>query len=77
VLCARCSEVAAGPRIGPIARSQLTALVAGELPPALTHSRQHLALVSDFVTFHVASKPLKSFRALGGLLPDDAVPAEL
>lgn len=76
VRCPSCAEGAAGPRIGPIARGQLARLLAGELPPALTHSRQHLGLVSDFVAWHVASKPLKSFRFLGSLLPDEAVPAQ-
>jgi DNA repair protein RecO (recombination protein O) len=76
VRCPSCAEGAAGPRIGPIARGQLVALLAGELPAALTHTRQHLGLVSDFVAWHVASKPLKSFRFLGSLLPDEAVPAE-
>jgi hypothetical protein len=28
--------------------------------------------VSDFVSYHIASKPLKSFRFLGGLLPDES-----
>ena len=76
VRCASCAEGAAGPRIGPVARGQLAALLAGEVPPELTHSRQHLGLVSDFVAWHVASRPLKSFRFLGSLLPDQAVPAE-
>jgi DNA repair protein RecO (recombination protein O) len=72
VRCPACAEGAAGPRIGPRARAQLAALVAGALPPSLTHSRQHLGLVSDFVSYHIASKPLKSFRFLGGLLPDES-----
>jgi DNA repair protein RecO (recombination protein O) len=76
VRCARCAEGAAGPRIGPIARGHLSRLVEGELPEDLTHSRRHLSLVSDFVEYHVASKPLKSFSFLAGLLPDDAVAAE-
>lgn len=76
VRCADCAEGAAGPRIGPVARGQLSALVAGELPIDLTHGRQHLSLVSDFVTYHVASKPLKSFRFLADLLPADAQPVQ-
>jgi recombinational DNA repair protein (RecF pathway) len=76
VRCPRCAEGAAGPRIGPVARGQLARLVVGELPGDLTHSRQHLSLVSDFVEYHVASRPLKSFPFLAGLLPDDTGLAE-
>jgi hypothetical protein len=63
---------AAGPRIGPRARAQLDALLRGEIPAGLTHSRQHLGLVTDFVAHHVVHRPLKSFGFLGGVLPDDA-----
>ena len=76
VRCPACAEGAAGPRIGPVARGQVAVLLGGGLPAALTHCRQHLGLVSDFVAYHVAAKPLKSFRFLGSLLPEDAVPAE-
>jgi len=77
VRCPDCARGAAGPRVGPVARAQLAALLAGEPPGSLTHSRQHLGLVADFVTYHVASKPLKSFRFLVDLLPVEAsVPAE-
>ncbi len=69
--CPRCAEGAAGPRVGPIARAQVRDLVAGELPGSLTHSRRHLALVSDFVSYHVVARPLKSLPFLGSLLPDD------
>ena len=73
--CEACGHDMAGPRVGPVARGQLAALLAGDLPPDFTHARQHLALVSDFIAYHVASKPLKSLRFLGGLLPEVAVPA--
>jgi len=72
VRCPDCAEGAAGPRIGPIARGQLVALVAGDPPKELTHGKQHLSLVSDFVEYHVVSRPLKSLRFLGSLLPDEA-----
>ena len=71
VRCASCGEGAAGPRIGPVARGQVVALTRGEVPAGLTHARQHLGLVSDFVAYHVVSKPLKSLRFLGGMLPAD------
>lgn len=72
IRCARCGEGRSGPRVGPGAREQLETLLAGGLPPGLTRARQHLALVADFVTYHVAPKPLKSFRFLDGMLPEDA-----
>jgi DNA repair protein RecO (recombination protein O) len=73
VRCPACSEDSAGPRIGPIARGQLEALLLGGVPQALTHTRQHLALVSDFIAYHVVSKPLKSLRFLASVLPADDV----
>jgi len=73
VRCGTCSQDAAGPRIGPIARAQLAALLAGSIPEGLTHPRQHLGIVSDFIAYHVASRPLKSLRFLGGLLPEATV----
>lgn len=72
VRCGACAEDAAGPRVGPLARSQLAALLAGELPEGLTRARQHLGLVSDFVAYHVVSRPLKSLNFLGSVLPPDA-----
>ena len=71
--CAECSEGAAGPRVGPIARSQLDALLAGQVPLGLSHTRRHLGLVSDFIAYHVVSRPLKSLRFLGSMLPSDDV----
>lgn len=71
IRCANCAEESAGPRIGPRAREQIAELVQGCVPKGLTHSRRHLRLISDFVTYHVASKPLKSLTFLGGVLPPD------
>lgn len=71
--CEACGQDAAGPRIGPIARGQLAELLTGSVPPELSHYKQHLALVSDFIAYHLAAKPLKSLRFLGGLLPADTV----
>lgn len=71
ILCAACAGPGSGPRVGPVARSQLRALLAGDQGALVTHPRRHLALLSDFVSFHVASKPLKSLRFLGDLLPPD------
>lgn len=73
IRCADCSEDAAGPRLGPIARSQVDALVAGTVPPGLSHTRRHLGLVSDFIAYHVVNRPLKSLAFLGSLLPAEIV----
>ena len=75
--CALCSEGAAGPRVGPVARSQLQALLSGHVPQGLTHTRRHLGLVSDFIAYHVVNRPLKSLRFLGSMLPSDDVEASV
>ena len=72
--CEACAKDAAGPRVGPIARSQLAMLLDGEVPASLSHTRQHLGLVSDFIAYHLATKPLKSLRFLGSMLPAESVP---
>lgn len=72
VRCAACSEGAAGPRVGPGARAQLRALLRGQQPEGLSHARQHLSLLEDFLAYHVISKPLKSLRFLAGLFPHEA-----
>ena len=69
--CMQCSEDSAGPRVGPIARSQLEDMISGQVPAGLSHTRRHLGLVSDFIAYHVLSKPLKSLRFLGSALPPD------
>lgn len=75
ILCSTCAEGNAGPRVGPLAREQIRGLVAGVLEQPVTYPRRHLALLSDFVAFHIAQKPLKTFRFLGDLLPaDEGVP---
>lgn len=72
VRCPECSEGAAGPRVGPGARAQLSALLEGRRPPDLSHARQHLGLLEDFLAYHVVPRPLKSMRFLAGLLPQEA-----
>lgn len=73
VRCPDCAETSTGPRIGPVARGQLRDMLAAGEPRPLTHARQHFALVSDFVSYHVVPKPLKSIPFLSSLLPADAV----
>jgi DNA repair protein RecO (recombination protein O) len=72
IRCPSCSEGAAGPRMGPGARAQLGGLLRGERPPDLSHHRQHLSLLTDFLAYHVVSKPLKSLRFLAGSFPEEA-----
>jgi DNA repair protein RecO (recombination protein O) len=74
IRCPACSEGAAGPRMGPGARAQLSELLQGRRPAGLSHTRQHLSLLSDFLAYHVVSKPLKSLRFLGGLFPQEEAP---
>lgn len=72
IRCPSCSEGAAGPRMGPGARAQLGRLLQGARPEDLSHARQHLALLADFLAYHVVSRPLKSLRFLEGFLPSEA-----
>jgi hypothetical protein len=37
----------------------------------VSHARRHLALLADFVAYHVAARPLKSLAFLGEVLPTD------
>ena len=71
VRCQSCGD--GGPRVGPGARAQLTALVSGDaLPGGLSRPRAHLQLLSEFVTYHVSgTRPLSSFAFLAQMLPDD------
>lgn len=71
VRCVACAEGTLGPRVGPGAREQILRLVAAITDPPATHPRRHLALLTDFIAYHVASRPLKSIRFLAGLLPPE------
>jgi recombinational DNA repair protein (RecF pathway) len=73
IRCGSCAEGMVGPRVGPGARDQLRALLAGERPPEITRPRAHLQLLSDFVTYHLSgSRPLEAFRVLSAFLPSAA-----
>jgi DNA repair protein RecO (recombination protein O) len=72
IRCAACGQDAAGARLGPGARGQLESLLSGQIPAGLAHPRRHLGLVSDFMAYHVVSRPLRSLHFLGGLMPPDA-----
>lgn len=70
IRCGACAERLdvgeAGPRIGPGARLQLSALLAGEAVP-VRRPRAHLRLLSDFAVYHVTGgRPLE---AVGFLEP--------
>lgn len=71
ILCVRCSEGSHEPRVGPVARGQLRALLAGNVSEPVTYPRRHLALLADFVAYHVANRPLRSLGFLGDMLPPD------
>ncbi len=71
--CAACAADGAGPRIGPQARRTLGGLVDGRDDGPVTFARRHLSILSDFIAYHVASRPLKSLQFLGDLLPPDEV----
>lgn len=76
VRCPRCLDGMAGPRVGPGARAQLEALLHGQIPDDLSYIRQHLQLLSDFMTYHLSGgRPLDAFRFLAAFLPK-ASPAE-
>jgi len=74
VLCLACGADRPGPRVGPIARGQLRRLVHGRGDAAVTHPRRHLALLADFVSFHVVARPLRSFVFLADTLPPGEEP---
>ncbi len=70
IRCPDCQEGSHGPRLGPGARDQLAALIAGVLPDPLLRPRAHLRLASDFVTYHISGgTPLRSMAVLAHLLP--------
>lgn len=67
--CPACPGDETGPRIGPGARAQLGALLAGRPVEELRRPRAHVQLLSDFVTWHLSGgRPLRSFRILTDLL---------
>lgn len=72
VACASCAAPSSGPRVGPDARVQLSTLLRGRIPSDLRQVRNHVRLLSDFVTYHVSgSHPLRSFAFLEGMVPAD------
>lgn len=71
IRCEACGEGSTGPRVGGGARVQIRGLLNGSPSEAVSYPRRHLGLLQDFVAYHVASGPLRSFALLGNLLPSD------
>jgi recombinational DNA repair protein (RecF pathway) len=72
MVCKACHEGVAGPRLGPVARVQLQALVDGNPLDDLLKPATHLRLVSDFITYHLSGgTPLRSMAFLSTLVPDN------
>jgi DNA repair protein RecO len=70
--CTSCKGEVQGPRLGPVARAQLNALLSGTAPPELIRPKVHLRLASDFITYHISGgTPLRSFGVLATLNPED------
>ncbi len=69
--CSDCQVAGLGPRLGPRARLQLGALLAGNLQEELLRPRAHLRLAGDFITYHISGgEPLRSMAILHTLIPD-------
>ena len=73
IRCAGCSRVKVGPRLGPRARAQLTALLDNAELQEVERPRAHLRLLGDFITYHLSGgRPLASLKVLVALLDDPA-----
>ncbi len=75
--CPDCHTGGQGVRIGPLAREQLAAFLAGDADAAPdmapNHVRPHVGLLGDFLTYHVTGDPpLRSLQALSALLSRDS-----
>ncbi|MDT8341377.1 MAG: Ig domain-containing protein, partial [Longimicrobiales bacterium] len=72
VRCPACAAGAGGPRLGPGARAQVAALLAGEVPSGLARLGAHLQLLADFLGHHVSEgRPSEAFRVLAAFLPPE------
>jgi recombinational DNA repair protein (RecF pathway) len=66
--CPACMYEHQGPRLGPVARSQLQDLIDGSVRENLTKPDAHLRLVSDFITYHISGgTPLRSMAVMVSL----------
>ncbi|MFQ5536925.1 MAG: DNA repair protein RecO [Gemmatimonadota bacterium] len=69
--CPGCAEGFSGPRVGPESRRDLGLFLAGGPGKVLSHPRRHLNLLSDFLAFHLVSRPLKALTFLADAFPLD------
>jgi hypothetical protein len=46
-------------------------LVQGRIDDTIDHPKKHLAVLSQFLSYHVVSRPLKSLEFIQQLLPED------
>ena len=74
IACLECSENIEGPRIGPVARLQIMQLVQSRIDDVIDYPKKHLAVLSQFLSYHVVSRPLKSLEFIQRLLPQDVEP---
>ena len=49
-------------------------LVQGGIDDAIDYPKKHLAVLSQFLSYHVVSRPLKSPEFIQRLLPQDVEP---
>ena len=71
IACLECSQNVVGPLIGAGARLQITQLVQGRIDDTIDHPKKHLAVLSQFLSYHVVSRPLKSLEFIQRILPED------
>lgn len=66
----RCPECrGGGPRLGPRARGDLSALIEGQVPPDLAGASAHLRLLERYALYHLGDRrPFRSFEMLAPLL---------
>ncbi len=70
--CSACQAEEVGPRLGPVARAQLSTLLGGETPGEVRRPATHLRLASDFITYHISGgRPLRSLRFISDFTKEE------
>lgn len=67
LVCARCAQGSALPRVGPGARADLARFIEGRPPASVRGAAAHLALMEAFALHHLA--PRSAFRSFPALRP--------